>query len=336
MKSLSTILRRIEWLVLLSYIAIIVVEIIVLRNLSGSPQANMVRYFSFFSVILLSLIVVRQQIVKPIQEMRATSLRIAEGNYHERLPNYNNIEINELAQSFNQMVQTIETSEQRRVELIGDVAHELRTPLNNIKITMEGLIDQVLEADQPTFFSVQHEVSRLQRLVSQLELLSRAESEQILLHKQPVHLNRLLLDVTTRLGIQFEDKGVLLETDVSPNLPTIAADPDQLTQILINLLGNALQYTTPGGQVTLSADHDKTQMIIAITDTGVGLASNDLTRIFERFYRVDKSRIRSSGGNGIGLTIAKHLVLAHNGRIWATSQGLRQGTTITFTLPFNN
>lgn len=336
MKYIPRVLRRIEWLVLFSYVVIVIVEVIVLRSLSGSPEANAIRYFTLFYVILLSIVVIRRQVVKPIQEMRAASIRFADGDYDERLPTYNNIELNELGQAFNQMAETIATSEQRRVELIGDVAHELRTPLNNIKITMEGLIDQVLEADQTTFFNVQHEVSRLQRLVSQLEMLSRAESDQIILNKQPVNLSILILDVVDRLGIQFEDKDVGLETAVSPKLPIISADLDKLTQILVNLLGNALQYTPPGGIVVISANNDNMNVSIAITDTGVGIAYDDLTRIFERFYRVDKSRARSSGGNGIGLTIAKHLVLAHDGRVWASSPGIDQGTTITFTLPLND
>lgn len=336
MKFIPNILRRVEWLVLFSYAVIIIVEIIILRNLSGSPEANAIRYFTLIYVILLSIFVIRQQIVRPIKEMRAASVRFAEGAYDQRLPAYNNIELNELGQAFNQMAQTIATSEQRRVELIGDVAHELRTPLNNIKITMEGLIDQVLEADQTTFFDVQHEVSRLQRLVSQLEMLSRAESDQIILHKQSVDLNGLIAGVAARLHSQFEDKGVGLETAVSPNLPLIPADPDKLTQILTNLLGNALQYTATGDSVTLSTSLDKTAVIITVADTGIGLVADDLPRIFERFYRVDKSRARSSGGNGIGLTIAKHLVLAHNGRIWAESEGLGRGTAVSFTLPLSD
>lgn len=336
MRSLLMPLRRIEWLILFSYTVIMVVEIVVLRNLSGSPEANLIRYITFFSVILLSLLLVRQQIVKPIQEMRKASLRMSEGNYQQKLPPYSNVELNELAQAFNYMMQTIEMSEQRRVALIGDVAHELRTPLNNIKITMEGVIDQVIAADQITFFAVQHEVSRLQRLVSQLELLSRAESEQIVLHKQKVDLPTLINDVVKRLAIQFEDKGVALETAVTPHLPPICADPDRITQILINLLGNALQYTPPKGTVTLTVQQENSQIVVSVADTGVGLAEADLTRIFERFYRVDKSRARESGGNGIGLTIVMHLVAAHNGRIWASSAGLNKGTTLTFTLPLQS
>ncbi len=335
MKYLQMLTRRIEWLVLFSYAIIVALEIFVLRNLRNSPEANVIRYVTFFGVIFLSLLVIRQQIIKPIQEMRAASLRIAEGNYHERLPAYRSIELNELAQAFNQMVQKIEATEERRIELIGNVAHELRTPLGNVKITMEGLIDNLLPADSTTFFGIQREVSRLQRLVFQLETLSRAESNQIPLNRELVDLGALIIEVADRLEVQFEDKDVALETLLAPDLPTIWADPDRMTQILINLLGNALQYTPAAGRVTVTANYDSEALTVSVADTGIGLLPDDCTRIFERFYRVDKSRARSSGGNGIGLTITKHLVLAHGGRIWAGSQGIGHGTTVTFTLPLD-
>ncbi len=325
--------RRIEWLIVMSYFLIVIVEIIVLRNISGSPEANVIRYLTFFGVVLLSFVVVRQQIVKPIQEMRAASLQVAEGEYGNRLPSYNNIELNALAQTFNVMTATIEQSEQRRVELIGDVAHELRTPLNNIKITLEGLIDEVISAESTTFFDMQREISRLQRLISQLEILSRAESDQFTLQKQLASLETLLHTIVERLAIQFEDKGVTLAVEISADLPLIRFDRDRITQVVINIVGNALQHTPEGGRVVVSAEYAANEATITVQDSGIGLAPADLTRIFERFYRVDKSRQRSSGGNGIGLTIAKHLVQAHGGRIWATSLGPSQGTTIRFTLP---
>lgn len=333
MKFIQQLFRRIEWLIVLSYFVIVIVEIIVLRNLSGSPEANFIRYATFFSIILLSFILVRQQVVKPIQEMQAMSRSIAEGNYHQRLPAYQNIELNQLATAFNQMVETIETSEKRRVELIGDMAHELRTPLNNIKITLEGIIDEMISAGPETYFNMQHEISRLQRLISQLETLSRAESDQTLLTQQPVQLDALILETVGRLMVQFEDKGVRLETAIADEFPVASFDSDAITQILINLVGNAMQYTPAGGRVNVSADFDRNSLTLKVTDSGIGISAEELDRIFERFYRTDKSRARASGGNGVGLTIAKHLVQAHNGRIEATSPGKNQGSTITVTFP---
>jgi histidine kinase len=135
------------------------------------------------------------------------------------------------------------------------------------------------------------------------------------------------------LGLQFEEKGVALETDVPTGLPPVGADEDRIGQVLLNLVGNALQYTPAGGQVRVSARHQEAEVQVSVADTGVGIAAEHLPLIFTRFYRVDKSRSRAGGGSGIGLTIAKHLVEAHSGRIWAESAGPDQGSTLIFTLP---
>ncbi|MCC6458253.1 MAG: HAMP domain-containing protein [Caldilineaceae bacterium] len=330
---LLTFYRRIEWLHLFSYVVIVAAEILVLREIRGTPEASLIRYTVFIGVVAGSLLLIRQLIIQPIQEMKRASLHIAAGHYHERLPEYRSIELNELAQAFNQMADTIAATEQRRVELIGDVAHELRTPLSNIRATMEGLVDEVLEPDEATFLSVQHEVSRLQRLVTQLEELSIAESGQIPLRKREVDLRQLVGEVGNRLKPQYDDKGVTLAYRFAPDLPKIDIDPDRITQVLVNLLGNALQYTPQGGEVAVQVTHEGPALTTRVIDQGAGIPPEELTRIFERFYRVDKSRARSSGGNGIGLTIARHLVGAHGGDIWAESKGIGKGATFVFTLP---
>ena len=136
-----------------------------------------------------------------------------------------------------------------------------------------------------------------------------------------------------RLARQFEDKGVQLQTKLPPDLPPVTVDVPRMTQVMLNLLGNALQYTPSSGQVTVRAWSGDHEVCIAVQDNGVGLVAEDLRHVFERFYRVDKSRARSGGGSGIGLTIARHLVDAHHGRLVATSPGLDQGSTFTVTLP---
>lgn len=333
MKTLLSLHRRVAWLHLFSYLVIVLIELIVLRNFSGTPEANVVRYLTFFTVVLGSLLVIRRRIIRPIEEMKEASLRIAAGNYQERLPTYPTMELNELAQAFNRMVATIESTEERRIMLLGDVAHELRTPLSNIRATMEGLIDEVLPAEPDTFFDIQREVSRLQRLVQQLDALSRIESDRLPLNRQPTEVAALARSVCDRLWIQYEDKGVALMMEAADDLPLLSVDPDLITQVLTNLLGNALQYTPPGGQVRVIITRRRGDILTSVVDTGIGIPAEDLTRIFERFYRVDKSRARQSGGNGIGLTIAAHLVRAHNGRIWAESDGPGCGATLNFTLP---
>lgn len=274
-----------------------------------------------------------RRIVGPIRQMLSASRHIAAGHYRQRVEVPGEDELSELAVSFNQMATTLDNAEQRRLALIGDLAHELRTPLANIRATMEGLTDGVLVADHDTFLEVEREAVRLQRLVSDLEELSRAEAGQIVLSCQDLDPDELIRAVASRLRPQFEDKEVSLTLDLQGQLPTFHADPARITQVLLNLLGNALQYTPSGGAVTVSARNDPRQLLVAVQDTGVGISADALPHLFERFYRVDKSRSRAGGGSGIGLTISQHLVEAHGGQIWATSPGAGMGSTFTFTLP---
>jgi signal transduction histidine kinase len=287
------------------------------------------------TAVLISTFVTRR-LVGPIERMNAASRRIAAGEYDERVEVTGTDELGALGRSFNQMAQTLAETEERRRQLIGDVTHELRTPLANIRSVMEGLIDGVLPADSTTFHQVEHEVIRLQRLVQDLEALSRAEAGQLLLERRHVDPAALLTDAAARLRPQYEEKGVELNVQLPPRLPAVAVDEWRLTQVLINLFGNALQYTPEGGQVTVTATCDQDELLVRVADSGTGIVPEHLPHLFERFYRVDKSRSRSGGGTGIGLTIARYLVEAHGGRIWAESAGLGKGSTFSFTIPLSH
>jgi histidine kinase len=232
------------------------------------------------------------------------------------------------------MAAKLEQVETMRRQLIGDISHELRTPLTAIKGSMEGLIDGVLPANEETFHGIYREADRLQRLVSDLQELSRVEAGAFELHLQPIDVIDLVEATVKRLELQFEDKGVFLESDVPIDLPPIRADHDRISQVMLNLVGNALQYTPSGGRVRITAIRHQDEIYISIIDTGIGIPPEHLEHIFTRFYRIDKSRSRVGGGSGIGLTIAKHLVEAHGGRIWVESPGPGKGSTFTFTLPF--
>ncbi len=287
---------------------------------------------AFITAVIVSTFVTRR-IVKPIKEMQTASRYIAAGNYDERVEVVGEDELADLAQSFNQMAHTLSQTEKRRRQLIGDVAHELRTPLSSLKSVLEGLVDGVLPADSSTFGDAQREVSRLQRLVHDLEELSKAEAGEL-----PMEMALTIPDVfidtaVTRLTLQYEDKNVQLHTNLPDNLPAIHVDQERMTQVMLNLLGNALQYTPAGGQVTVTVHTEAQQLIISVQDTGIGIPAESLPHLFERFYRVDKSRSRTGGGSGIGLTISKHIVEAHNGRLTATSPGINQGSTFTIVLP---
>jgi histidine kinase len=220
-----------------------------------------------------------------------------------------------------------------RQQLIGDVAHELKTPLASIKGYMEGLEDGVISATPETFQLVHREASRLQRLVQDLQELSRTEAGQVNLSLQPADPYPLIETTVNRIRPQFAEKRLELCIDLPETLPHVFADPDRTGQILMNLLGNALQYTPADGSVTISALNDGKFVRFSLSDTGIGLGKEDKERIFQRFFRVDKSRSRSSGGSGVGLTIARYLVEAQGGDIWVESEGVGRGSTFHFTLP---
>ena len=289
------------------------------------------------AAIAVGLFITRQ-IVAPIRALSQASRRIAAGSYTERVDlageNQSDIdELGQLAQDFNRMAENLEHTEALRRQLIGDVSHELRTPLTAIKGSLEALIDGVLPADPETFEQIYQEADRLQRLVNGLQELSRVEAGAFKLDLQPLLLADLLKTVTIRLDRQYAEKGVRLEIDIPSDLPGIMADADRLSQVLFNLVGNALQYTPAGGQVIVAARRQGDEVQVSVQDTGIGIAAEHLPHVFDRFYRADRSRSRVSGGSGIGLTIAKHLVEAHGGRICAESPGEGLGSTFAFTLP---
>jgi signal transduction histidine kinase len=293
---------------------------------------------ALIAAVLASFLISRQ-VVGPIQRMMVISHRIAEGEYTERLDVSGKVQSNQLdeldllALTFNQMADKLEKTETMRRQLIGDVTHELRTPLAAIKGYMEGLMDGVLPATPDTYQQVHSEADRLERLVNGLQELSRVEAGAYQLKLESVSPVKLVESVISHLNRQFEEKGIHLEEKLDDDLPNVFVDKDRILQVLTNLVGNALQYTPAGGRVAITATRVKSEVIISVTDTGIGISPDNLPLIFNRFYRTDKSRARVSGGSGIGLTIAQALVKAHHGRIWAESAGEGKGSVFYFTLP---
>ena len=191
----------------------------------------------------------------------------------------------------------------------------------------------VLPQQPGTYQQVIREADRMQRLVHDLQELSRVEAGAYSIEMAPHSVEALLEAATARLERQFSEKGVSLDQSLSDELPQVMVDESRIGQVLLNLLGNALQYTPPGGRVSIRAELTTDMVVIQIEDNGQGIPVEHLKYIFNRFYRVDKSRSRVGGGSGIGLTIAKHIVEAHGGRIWAESPGVDQGSTFSFTIP---
>lgn len=296
--------------------------------------------FAALVAAVLASFFISRQVVTPIQKMMLLSQRIAEGQYHERLdlpgggrPNQLD-ELDQLALSFNQMAEKLEKTEIMRRQLIGDVTHELRTPLAAVRGYIEGMMDGVFPPGSETYQLMHGEIDRLQRLVDDLQELSRVEAGAFRLNPSLVSIDDLIETTRRNFEQQFREKGVALETRIEAGLPRVKGDRDRILQVLTNLVGNALQYTPAGGKVQVRAFWEKPEIHVSVVDTGIGIAPQHLPFIFNRFYRADPSRTRASGGSGIGLTIAQALVKAHGGRIWAESEGEGQGSTFHFTLPF--
>lgn len=299
-------------------------------------QALLVAAGTATVVALLVSLYVSRRIAGPVARLVAATQRIAAGHYAERAPVESantGDELGQLAASFNEMAGALEQTERRRLELIGDVAHELRTPIATLEGYLEGLLDGVVAPSPELWGTLHGEAGRLRRLVNDLQELSRAEARQLPLTVRPSTPAAIVETTLERLRAQFEEKRLALTSTVAPDLPPVLADPDRAVQVLTNLLTNALRYTPAAGRVTVAAERAGETVVFRVTDTGIGFAPEDAPRLFERFYRADKSRSRVLGGSGIGLTIARALVEAMGGRIWAESAGPGQGSAFAFTLP---
>jgi histidine kinase len=296
-------------------------------------EALLLAAIASLPIALLLSFSVSRKVVAPVRSMMLASQRVADGHYDERVQANSSDELGQLAHSFNQMAAQLEEVEEMRRQLIGDVAHELRTPLTVIKGSMEGLQDGILPATSETYQPVLREADRLNHLVDDLQELSRVEAGAYELHFAPLKLSSLKDTLTKRLGYRFKEKGIEFDCNLPQNLPVVQADEHRLIQVLTNLLTNALYYTPEGGKVSLQAHAKNNEILVSVKDNGIGIPPEHLDNIFTRFYRVDKSRSRHAGGSGIGLTITKHLVEAHGGKIWVESEGKDKGSTFFFTLP---
>lgn len=276
---------------------------------------------------------VSRRITLPIRHMIGATSRISAGRYSERVPVHEDDELGALSVSFNSMAASLEDVERRRRELIVDVSHELRTPLSTLEAYIEGLQDGVVQPAPETWTLLFGEAERLRRLVDDLQQLSRAEAGQLSLSCVRVSPAAVLEQVVGRFRPHFTAKGVSLECEAARRVPDLLADPDRVVQVLTNLLSNALRYTEAGGLVVARVDVCDAEVCFSVRDTGVGLAPEHLPYVFERFYRVEKSRSREGGGSGVGLTISRVLVEAMGGWIVAESTGRGRGSTFTFSLP---
>lgn len=271
-------------------------------------------------------------IAGPATRLARAAHRIAAGHYAERVPDAGAGELGELAASFNVMSASLEATEARRLELVGDVAHELRTPLSTLDGYLEGLEDGVVAPNDETWRLLRGETARLTRLVDGLQELWRAEARQLPLKIEVVDASAAAADVIGRFAPQATARGISLEADVAKGL-AVRADRDRLIQILGNYIANAIRYSPDGASVSVQARRAGDAVEFAVVDHGQGLTPEQRARVFERFYRVDPSRSRALGGSGIGLAIARALATAMDGRVRAESDGPGMGCTFSVALP---
>ncbi|MBF2028914.1 MAG: HAMP domain-containing histidine kinase [Oscillatoriales cyanobacterium C42_A2020_001] len=274
---------------------------------------------------------VSKRITQPLVQMEKVTQKITAGHLEERLPHNEIPELDRLATSFNQMAANLEGVEQRRRELVSDLTHELRTPLTIVEGYLEGLADGTIDPSVDIYQRLVGETGRLRRLVNDLQELSQAEAGYLPIRLEQVGLCPLLTAIADKFSHQLIEESPALRLECPIDLPPVLADPERVEQILMNLLGNALRYTQEGS-ITVKAWSEGRKVWVAVTDTGQGIAVEDLPHVFERFWRADRSRDRKSGGTGIGLAISRRLVELQGGVIEVESE-VGKGSTFRFSLP---
>jgi signal transduction histidine kinase len=284
------------------------------------------------AIALLLTFFLSRRITGPIRALTVTARKLGQGDFSQRVQVKDKSEVGELAQTFNSMASDLEKAERLRRNMVADVAHELRTPLSNVRGYLEAIRDGVIKPDAATIRSLEEEAILLSRLVDDLQELSLAEAGKLELVCQAEDIAELINQTVVAMQAQATTKEVLVSIDLPERLPPVNIDPQRISQVLRNLLENALAHTAKGDAITVAATQQGNWVKVSVSDTGEGIPPDDLSNIFERFYRVDKSRARATGGSGLGLTIAKRLVEAHGGKIEAQSE-LGKGSSFSFTVP---
>ncbi|MBI4188882.1 MAG: HAMP domain-containing protein, partial [Chloroflexi bacterium] len=266
------------------------------------------------AIALLITFLLSRHISAPIKALSFAARRLGQGDLSQRVQFEDGGEMGELAQTFNSMAGDLERTEKLRRNMVADAAHELRTPLSNIRGYLEAISDGVVAPDTATIHSLQEEAVLLSQLVDDLQELALADAGELKMILQYEDISELVSHAVAGVKAQTALKGVSLSVDITGKLPAVSVDSRRINQVMRNLLDNALTHTAQGGTITVTARQMANhQLEVAVVDTGQGIPAEDLPNIFERFYRVDKSRTRVTGGSGLGLTIVKRLVEAHGG-----------------------
>ena len=286
------------------------------------------------ALALLLGVLLARSFTQPIRDLTTAAQAIASGELEQQVPVRSEDELGQLAQAFNRMSAELARSRDLRRQMTADIAHELRTPLSVILGQIDGLDEGVVPPSSAAFEILRDETSRLGRLVEDLRTLSRADAGELPLERRPVSPAKLLEQALAAHRPLALEEGVALELQLQPELPHLEVDPDRMAQVLGNLLSNALRHTPQGGAITLGAARAGAAILLRVQDTGPGIDAQDLSHLFERFYRADRSRQRETGGSGLGLAIAKAIVELHGGQIWAESAP-PHGTTVFVRIPLS-
>jgi signal transduction histidine kinase len=284
------------------------------------------------AIAILLTFVLSRHILAPVKALTRAARQFGKGDFSRRVESDDRGELGELASSFNSMAEDLERTERLRRNMVADIAHELRTPLSNLSGYLEAIRDGVIQPDETTVSSLSEEANTLARLVEDLQEISISDAGELRLIVQPEDIGRLIKDTANCLQAKSAVKGLTLTTDVPEDLPQANIDSHRIRQVLNNLLENAVAHTPREGQISVTARQRGNRIYISVADTGEGIPAEDIPYIFERFYRVDKSRSRATGGSGLGLTIARRLVEAHGGAIEVQSQ-VGRGSVFTFNIP---
>ena len=276
--------------------------------------------------------IMSSRISKPLNTIAKKTSLLSVGNYKERLRLKSNTnEIVLLVDSINSLSQALENKENLQKQLTQDVAHELRTPLTSIQGNLEAMIDGIWEMDKDRLLSCYEELERIKRMIGSIEILSKVENDMVILKKEEFDLITLLNHLIINFYHKCKKKNITIEIACCEKEIVMFGDKDKISQVFTNLISNGIMYSNPNQSLLIQLDTKEHEINIRVSDTGIGIGEEELPHIFERFYRVDKSRSRYTGGMGIGLTISKSIVEAHNGSIQVTS---KEGFGTTFYLVF--
>jgi signal transduction histidine kinase len=302
---------------------------------SRTAEPSITRYLVWGGVVaavsaLILTFLLSGRILAPVAALSRAARRLSRGDFSQRVRIAANDEVGELTETFNRMSEELGRTQELRRNMVADVAHELRTPLTNIRGFVEAMHDGVMEADGKTLKSIHEEVMLLTRLVEDLQDLSLAEAGQLKLDMQKLDLSDLARRAVDAARTRADAKRI--QIDASLQRAEMRGDSSRLVQLVSNLVTNAINYTPEGGRVEVVVARVGDEVVAKVVDTGIGIPQEELLHIFERFYRVDKSRTRSTGGVGLGLTIVKRLAEAHGGRVDVQSE-VGKGSVFTVAFP---